>query len=381
MKNSDFASIVVYLLMFVVALFIGLQLIQPANNALGNDSLTAQYTFAIAVIVVGLIINVVLFELGHVIGALIGGYVVMSVNILGLALYRGSNNKFKFGIKKFHGLTGETKIRARSEKANPRFFLFGPTILTLVEFAVAVILFLSLPDKTLVQQSSLIVAGIGALLLVYNIMPFKLDTLTDGYQIIMLTKKINVLAYNEMMKIEALAYENSDGEITIKADELTTYDVITNMTSKVNLYKVYLYIDEKKYNDALALIDNLIENKNHLEEEVLGQALTQKLYIILKTLPREAAEIYFMGLSQKDRKFITNDLSLETLRTYLVYAGSVDKSENEVYYILNKVNKAIRNRQDEVRKTKEVEMFVSEFDFIKANNPDWKITLPFQISK
>lgn len=379
MKNSDFASIIVYLLMFIIALFIGLNLIQPANEALGNIRLTDQYIFAVSVILIGLVINVILFELGHVFGALLGGYSILSVNILGLCFYRSNKGSFKFGFKRFEGLTGETRILAKRPNANPRLFLFGPTIFTIIHFIVAVVLYLSLPVGNIVHHSVLVIAGIGALLLVYNIMPFKLDTITDGYQIIMLSKKINVEAYNEIIRIESASYLNSinkDKEV-ISVGEIKVFDVITTMTSRVNLYKIYEYIDKKQLDKALPLIEQLIENKTLIEEEIGGRAISQKLFIILMTKPKEAAKLYFMDeLTAKERKFISNDVSMESLRSYLLYSGIVEKSESECKFIINRVKKALKLRMDNSRRLIEIDLFKEAFDKVVKENPEWELTLP-----
>lgn len=87
-EKEDLLSILVYLVMLIIALFIGLRIIQPALDALDLVTDLQRYGFAILTIFVGIIINVILFELGHVFGALLGGYSVISVNILGLAYYK-----------------------------------------------------------------------------------------------------------------------------------------------------------------------------------------------------------------------------------------------------------------------------------------------------
>ncbi|MGI6644710.1 MAG: hypothetical protein ACOX28_03050 [Bacilli bacterium] len=366
MKKEDFLSIFVFLLMLIIALFIGLRIISNANVELGYN--TAQsYTFAIITIIVGVLINALIFELGHVLGALISGYKIMSVNIFGLCLYRAGKN-WKLGFRSYNGLTGETKIFAKKEKASPKLHLFGPLIMFLIELAIAIVLFVVLPKDNIFHHAPLIVAGIGAILIVYNIMPFKLDTATDGYYLMLLSKKVNVSAYNELMRIQSLVHENKP------LTDLKEFSEITTLTAKVNMYKYYEYLYDEKYEEALAIVENIISESKAVDEEMLGTAITQKLYILLVTKPKEAAELYWNNeLTVKDRKFIANDLTIESLRTYLLFNAVVSKSESEAMFALLRFKKALKRHNDETRKEQEIALFDNALLKAKELNPTWKL--------
>lgn len=370
MRKEDFYTLIVYALMFVVALFVGLQIVQPALSDLGYFSLTDQYTFASIVIVVGIAVNVILIEAGHIFGALLGGYRILSVNILGLCFYR-TQEKWKFGLKSFQGLTGETRILAKKDNASPRLHLFGPLLMVLFEFILAVIIYIFTRSNQIIHHASLIVAGIGVLLLVYNIMPFKLDTMTDGYYLMMLSKKVNIEAYNELIRIESLIYENKSlGEIKL-------FDQITTLTSRVNMYKIYEYIDKGDYANAMTLIDLMITNKREIDVEISSRAYAQKLYIILLTKTKEEADkFWFEEMSGKERKFVSNDISMESLRAYLLYNGVVTKSESECEFVINRVNKAVKLAIDTHRREIEVKLFFEALKIVKDNNPEWHLEEP-----
>jgi len=83
MRKEEILTWVVYGLMFLVALFVGLQIIAPAFVETGIVG-PEQYAYAIITIAVGFIFNVILLEIAHVIGALIGGYAIQMGNILDL---------------------------------------------------------------------------------------------------------------------------------------------------------------------------------------------------------------------------------------------------------------------------------------------------------
>ena len=185
------------------------------------------------------------------------------------------------------------------------------------------------------------------LLLVYNIMPFKLDTLTDGYYLVMLSKKINVEAYNEIIRIESLIYEKNR---LMKSKCSRTL----RRSQVVNMYKIYDYIDKGDYENSLKLIDLMIINKDNIEVEISSRAFAQKLYIILLTQSKEEADkFWFEVMSGKERKFVSNDISMESLRAYLLYNGIVTKSESECEFVINRVAKALKLAMDTIaRKSK-----------------------------
>jgi hypothetical protein len=369
MKKEDFLSIFVYLLMLLIALFIGLQIIQPAVNDL-NYSQAQSYEFAIITIIIGVVINALIFELGHILGAKIAGYGILSVNILGFNFFR-AGGKWRFRFKGFNGLTGETKIFAKKAKSSPRLHLFGPLIFYILEFIAVILLFVFLPKDNVVHHAGLIVAGIGAMLIVYNIMPFRLDTLTDGYYLQLLSKKVNVEAYNELTRIEAAVYENK--EVT----DVKVFDQITTLTATVNMYKYYEYLDKKDYENALSIIEPIITTKTSLEEDVRGRAQAQKLYILLITKPKEAVDLYWNEeLTTKDRKFIANDATLETLRAYLLFNALVSKSESEAAYTITRVPKALRLRVNDNRKEQEITLFNECLAKARELNPDWHLENP-----
>lgn len=360
MKKEDFLSLLVYLLMLVVALIVGLRFIAPALDYLNLTSDFERYGFAIVAIVAGILINVTLFELGHVFGALLGGYGVISVNIFGLAYYK-TKSGWKFGIRRYQGLTGETKIIAKSDKTKPRFFLFGPTIMVIVEFAATLAIFAFTKDSDAIRHQALIVAGVGIMLLIYNVMPFKLDNFTDGYYIVLLGKKVNVEAYNELIRIESLVYNSEP------VTEIKTFDEVTTMTARVSLYSLYSLIDKKEWTEAMSLIEKLVENESKVELEFIARVKAQKLYIILMTKAEESAEHYwFKDLTQADRKFISNDLTIETMRVYLLYSGRVTKSLSECAFVINRANKAIKNRINDFRKDEEAKLFTEAYETVVA---------------
>ena len=90
MKKEDFAGLIVYLIIFGFAIVFGLTVLRDFSASSGF-SMGAFFGYIIGAIAAGLVFNSILFEVGHVLGALVGRYNILSVNVLGLMLYKKDN--------------------------------------------------------------------------------------------------------------------------------------------------------------------------------------------------------------------------------------------------------------------------------------------------
>ncbi|MFA5481154.1 MAG: hypothetical protein WC282_02050 [Bacilli bacterium] len=364
MKKEDVASLIVYAIMIGLALFIGLGIIQPLfqNNPSATDN---EYVFAILSVLVGVFINGVLIELGHILGGLIGKYRLQSVNLFGFCFYR-KDDKVKFAFKTFEGLTGETKLVPKIETANPRPATILPLLLYLLELVAAILIYTlvninSNIDLVWLSISAIIVASIGGMLTLYNIVPFKLDALTDGYRLTLFTKNINIIAYNELMLAE-----NSDGTFQPRV-----FEEITDFTAEVNLIAVYRNIQEKNYSEAERILDKIIQNEKNTSGATHNRAIAQLLFLKIMNEPLEEAKAYHQKVDVSIIRFISNDLSMASVRAYLLIAGLLDESSGEVKYCLDRKKKAIKYVAPGNLEIEET-LFNEALQKIVVAHPDWK---------
>ncbi len=367
MKKEDAASLIVYAVMIGLALFIGLGIIQPifASNASVAGS---QYLFAIVSVIIGVLFNALLLELGHVIGGLLGKYRITSVNILGFTFYK-KDGKVKFAFKMFDGLTGETKFLPKSEKSNPRLAIVLPILFFLVELIAAIIIYALIStnyniDLVWLSVGSIIVASIGGMMTFYNIVPFKLDTMTDGYRMTLFSKKINIEAYNELMLIE-----NSGGELSPRV-----FEEITDYTAEVNLITVYRNIKEKDFIKAEEILENIIKNETKTSSSTHNRSIAQLLFLKIMNETLEEAKKHYAKISTNIQRFISNDLSMPSLRAYMLIAGLMDDSQGEVMYCLDRKKKAIKYTPAGISDIENT-LFNEALEKIKLAHPDWKLEL------
>ena len=205
MKKENITGIVVYLVIFALAIVFGLVFLKEYFSQAGDRALEA-WQFGLLIlgaVITGAILNAAIFELGHLLGAKIGGYKVVSCSILGLTFYK-DNEKLKLRIANYDGLTGENKITPKAnakKEPNPTFYLLSVTLFYAIEIVLAIILFswISSQDTaTNLHWGYFIITAaiVGALILLYNIIPLKLDAMNDGYRLRQVSGKKNRKAFN-----------------------------------------------------------------------------------------------------------------------------------------------------------------------------------------
>lgn len=382
MKKEDILSLFVYLVMIAIAVLVGIFAIN--NIFLTYDGCVpgpnnARMGFAFLFVIVAIIFNVFYLEFAHIVGAKIGGYNILSFNVLGLCWYR-ANNKWKFRIKNFDGLTGETKIAPKRDKTSPKSFALAPLFALVLEVVIFMVLHYVLDylyvssDKQFLNGRlwwlsilSVFIVVIGGMLELYNIFPAKLDSMTDGYRLVILSKKENFAAYNEMMRIE-YAYANQQ-ELT----DMKVFDSVTDFTCQVNLYSVYKYFKEKNFTEAEKILDHMIENKKNLNKGNYCSVIAQKMYLVLLNKPYDEAKKYYEEhINQEERRYIANDLTMESIRAYLLISSILDISEHEARYAIGRVNRALK-RAIPGRAEIEKELLEVALNKVDEVRPEWHI--------
>lgn len=374
MKKEDIASYVIYLLMVTLALILGFTLIKETfQNIYDSSAYGNQFLFAFLTIVVGVLLNAFGLELGHLIGGALGGYSIVSFNVLGFCIYK-KEGKTKFGFKNFDGLTGETVLAPKKEKANPKHFVWIPLVLYLIELFGCIILYYIGDKNRSVANSpfrffatvAVLWIAISSMIALYNFVPLKLDSMTDGYRLTLISKKINVEAYNELMRIENLQREGKE------VDKIRVFEEVTDFTASINLMTVYEYLSHKKYDEALKIIDMMCENKEKISHETFNKLMAQKLYIMILTLPLEDAKKYYdEQIDDKIRRFISSDTSMESLRAYVLIAGLLDESLGEVQYANSRKRKALKLALTSRAKIEE-ELYDDAINKVIEIHPEWK---------
>ena len=373
MKKEDISGLIVYLVIIAFAIVFGLTVLQAHQS----ESTFTGFVYVVYIIVsvlVGALLNAILFELAHIIGAKIGKYEILSVNILGLCFFK-EEGKRKVRFASFDGLTGETKIVPKDgmiEKANPYpYLLFGSVFFAIEAIVIMVIFSLFRQSEEMILRDLayflLTIGAIGLVILIYNILPLHIDSITDGYRLTMVSNPKNKLAFNELLRVE---YEISQGNDNV---EIIIFDEITNFTADLNLNRVYALLDKKEYKEAEEILDKIINAKQDVSEKVYIRARAQKIYINLVTKDLEQAKEYYeKEVPVAERREISNDVSMASIRAYLLMSGLLDKSRSECIIALNNVYSAFK-RTPKNRQHTELVLFNEALQKVVDVHPDWEL--------
>lgn len=372
MKKEDLNGLIAYIIIIAIALVFGLTVLRNYSPNSGMGGLFI--LFVLGAVIAGILLNAIMFEIAHVLGAKLGGYEILSVSVFGITFYKDAG-KSLIKFKSYDGLTGETKILPKKDAkkpANPNFYLLGGTIWFAIECVVLMVLFYTL--KSFGQTSTnnaayflLSVLVVGAMIYIYSILPFKLDTVNDGYRLRMVSNPKNKEAFNELLRVEH-AISQGDSNVEIK-----TFTEITNFTADLNLNKVYLLLDKKDYVEAEKLLDIILNGGEGVSHKVYLRARAQKIYInIMYKSLEDAKEFYDKEVPQNERREISEDISMASIRAYLLMSGLLDKSKSECILALNNIYKAYKRTGINRRET-EMNLFNEALEKVNEVHPDWEL--------
>lgn len=371
MKKNEAMGWLVYILMLAIAAVVGFVILRPqlSSTTLPINSIL----FVVIAVVAGILLSANFLELGHIIGAKIGGYRIDKINILGMQFKKKEDGKFHFSFSfSFDGLTGETMMSPKNpEKSNPRHYIYAPLLFLLLEVAVCAAfmsLGLALKGNEPMWGSSyvfaLVVLVIVVLVNLYNIFPAALDSKNDGYLMTILNNKTNVLAYNNLL----LAQEKM--MLGQEVPETPIYKEVTDFTNSLNQISIYKALAEKDYAKALEINEYTISSKQKVSSRVYENAIAQKLSIHLLTGDFETAKEEYINLPLEDKKFIANLSSAPSVRAYLLVSGLIDESETESKDALAHADKAIKDSGEE-KKHIELDLIKESLAKVAKAHPDW----------
>lgn len=370
MKKESVVSFVFLIVVLAVAVVMGLCVVRDAFDRLYTQPMSP-IIFTLIALIVGFVFNIVLIELAHAAGAKLGKCKVVSICFYFIAFVK-TKQGLKIKIDDFDGLTGETKIIAKDKDSKLNAYVWMPIVFYAIELATCIVLYTMANDATTdspikwIGLVGLLWIILSSMLIVYNFLPFKMDTMTDGYRLILLANKKNTKPLLDYMSYQGKKAIGEDYEFEAEFDEMTDF---TANLSFIAAERELLKGNNDKVNH---LINNIEKGKDMLKEEANYRLSAMKLYMMFMDKPiSEVKEFYEKEIDDKTRKFLSNDSDISSLRTYALIAGLIDESEFEVQYACSKKEKSIKKcpKQDwEV----EGKLFDSVVEKIKESHPKWK---------
>ncbi len=378
MKKNDTLSLIVYVVILAIALAVGITMVRPlaldpaVEESLGGLSPVVVIVLAV---VVGIILAAGLIELGHLLGAKIGKYEVLSFVVLGLGVKKNKDGKWKFHVGGFDGLTGGTAVAPKDrEKSSLRAYIYLP-LLFLVLLIVAMCLCMAFsgpqeaPETPWLYLSSLIVLTIAGMVLLYDIFPAALDSTNDGYRLVLVSNPKNKIAYNDLLLSEKCALFGEP------MPEIEPYRDLTDFTASINSVLLYDALKAKDVDKALSICDIAIESKKGVSAAVYGDAVAMKLSLLLLYKDLSEGKKYFETLKSEEKKYIASMPSMAAVRAYLLISALIEESESESEVAIARHVTLAKKLPEKTKETEEA-LYVGSLEKAQALHPDWNVFSP-----
>lgn len=376
MKKNDILSILVYAVMIGAAAAVAFGYLRP----MFSDSAIAQYlpingiAFVLLITLASLVLNALFVELGHLIGAKVGKYKIVSWNCLFFALKRGSDDKFRFSFSSFDGLTGETVVTPKDvEKSSPRAMIYFPLLFLLLEviaFAVVIafadVFAASSPIWHWWKAMSVVALTVAGMIYLYQIFPAPLDNKNDGYVMTIVTNKTNKKAYNQML----LAQHQI--ALGLEVPETVIYDEVTDFTAKINDISLFKALETSDYKKAIEISEKTIKCEKSVSSSVYHAAVAQKLSLMV-LIDDPAALDYYKGLGHAEKKYIADFNTIQAARAFILVSGLLDKSVSETKNGFDLVDKVLSKTAKEQRPTEE-RIIREALRKIRDAHQDWDLS-------
>lgn len=373
-KKNDFATFLVYAAMFAVALLVGLLVISPAIGE-ANIKTPEAIVIVVVAVIVGIIFNSASLELLHMLGAAAGGYSVLSLCFLGLTFRKKGTSEKIFSFSSFDGLTGETKILPKDvEKSSPGLIVFFPMLGYLLEVIVLLVLSACFSSVVWLPIASYVVVAIGGMIFVYNDFPAHLDSMTDGYLLILLTKSANRIAFNQI-----LVAEHSENKEEALAS-LPLYEDLTDFTATLNVLAAYRLIVEGDNDGALAIFSKIADCEKNVSKSNRLEANCQRLALLMLLERKKEAQDLYEGMDDAARRYIASLATLPALRCYALVAGIIEESDSEVSWAFDKVER-LEKKVSGVILEGEKKLLSDSYFYLKKLHPGFDIQADFIASQ
>lgn len=307
------------------------------------------------------------YNIGKTIFGYLSGYKISLIEILGLQInMSGDKTKVRYlfrNIAEFH-----LKMMPKKDKPNPNptLMFLGGTIFYILVAAVLLIVGSTLSANTMITLYYGV--GLGAMIIVYEMLPVKLDTSNDMYLMILSHSPENRETFNKVLTAEAL--ERAGKYI----DDFKIKDFGNSRIKPQSLlYTLRSQVYAKEYKAALDTIDKIEYNSLYLTDQDKAETLYEQMYIYLLQGRSKDAERLILRLEKRVKNSSDLFITPSSARTSVLIAGLVDNSLEQVLLKRYDFIKQCRYFGKTDRVMNDIELTRNGISKIKRAHPDWEL--------
>ncbi|MGM9857853.1 MAG: hypothetical protein ACI311_01190 [Bacilli bacterium] len=365
MKKPKNFTYLLYIIILIGLFLVGREVIQNSRG-LPYDNATI---FCLVCFVISFVATGILYELGHLFGALICGYEIVSFNIFGLT-FVNANHKISIRYESYNGFTGETKIAPKKDKANPTFFFLSGFLLVLI-VNIALLLVALLGNELnenapVFYYGAILFVTLSVFISLYSIVPINVDNISDGMYLRYI-RKGKIEEFNNLCVLQ---------KQIICGERLTNIDAITDFNAGVSMQNFLAFnsaLYEENYQRAQEIIDLLYEHSECVVPAEYNSIIPNKLLVLLKTSTKEEFLNSYNTLPSSYRSYITKLESLECCRANLLISGIIFENEVAVNNCLRKYRTFLDKIKSSGIKEQEEKLANDYLKEIQEAHPDWNV--------
>jgi len=305
------------------------------------------------------------YNIGKTIFGYLSGYKISLIEILGLQInMSGDKTKVRYlfrNIAEFH-----LKMMPKKENPNPKLMLMGGTIFYILVAAVILIVGSTLSSNTMIKIYFGV--GLGAMVVVYEMLPVKLDTANDMYLMILSNSPENQEVFNKVLLAEAAERAGKYVE-DFKIEDFGN----SRIKPQSLLYTLRGQVYAKDYKAALATVDKIEYNALYLTDQDKAEALYEQMYIYLLQGRSKDAERLILKLEKRVKNSSDLFITSSSARTSVLIAGLVDNSLEQVLLKRYDFIKQCRYFGKTDRVLNDIELTRNGILKIKRAHPDWEL--------
>ncbi len=274
------------------------------------DNFILELVLFLGLTVISLYLTIIIHELGHLVFGLITGYKFKSIKI-GIFQFEISNNVKKFKINKSFALAGFVTmiLPEMDDEGNYPFLLYnyGGIIFNTITSIISIVLAFYLSGKSFTRTFILMMAYIGLLSAIMNLIPSEKDNIkSDGFRIQKLKNNIDFKKANWV--ISMIDRDLSENKRISEMDE-RYYSILESLNME-NIYDDMILVN---FIDYLLLL-RLLENHNFVDAElVIDELLDNPKFELWENYKERLIieSIFIDILNGKDKEYIDNRIDIE----------------------------------------------------------------------
>lgn len=333
------------------------------------------FVFIFLSILIGLIVSALLYNLGKILFAKIAGYEIVYAKCFGLTIDKSKGKaKFSYHILEIADL--ELKFAPKDDdiEKNPKLIFLGGFCFELLFIALCLLLFFLLSSGSsnsmgsFIGYMSLFAMIYGLIVLIYEAVPFRQDTPTDMFNLLVLKNKEEIKAYN-------VFNVNRRRELNGKDFLVVPFDSYTSYYKAHNLY--FLYLDKLYSNDlqeAVNILDTMKLNKKRLDEGERYITSSESLYLRYLIDDIDGADKLYLQMKSDEKHSVTKPTELADFRTSLLVLGYISGDKTSTLEGINEVTKKFKLKTEGLEESKRVKkekaLFEQAYKSLKTHKPE-----------